>query len=368
MSFQVGITQTLGAFSLDVNISGGDGVTALFGHSGAGKTTIARAIAGLARPQSARIVVGDRVLEDTQTKVRLPPHRRRIGYVFQDSRLFPHLTVARNLDFGAWFARGQAGTSDRATVIELLGLGPLLRRWPGTLSGGERQRVAIGRALLSKPALLLLDEPLASLDHARKAEILPYLERLRDQPKLPMLYISHSVAEIARLSSRVVVLANGRVIQQGAAAAVLADPAVAPSLGVRDAGAVITAQVTQRDAGDGLSRLDSGIGPLLLPQVQQPVGATVRVRVNASEVLIARSRPEGLSALNVLPTTITAIRAGEGPGAIISLKAGSEHLLARVTRRSVRELDLAPGVPCFAILKALAIAPEDVGGGASPVS
>jgi len=249
-----------------------------------------------------------------------------------------------------------------------LGLRPWLTRWPGTLSGGERQRVAIGHALLSKPALLLLDEPLASLDQARKAEILPYLERLRDRPKLPILYISHSVAEIARLSSRVVVLAQGRVIQQGAAAAVLADPAVAPSLGIRDAGAVVTAQVAQVDAGDGLSQLDSAIGPLLLPRIQQPVGATVRVRVNASEVLIARTKPVGLSALNTLPATVTAVRAGEGPGAIISLKAGSEHLLARVTQRSVRELALAPGVPCFAILKALAIAPEDVGGGASPFS
>jgi molybdate transport system ATP-binding protein len=337
-------------------------VTALFGRSGAGKTTVINAVAGLLRPDRGRISADGVVLTDTAAGIQLPPHRRRIGYVFQDARLFPHLTVRQNLLYGRWFApRGGAGAGfDR--IVDLLGIAPLLARRPGALSGGERQRVAIGRAILSNPRLLLLDEPLAALDEARKAEILPYLERMRDELKLPVLYVSHAMSEVARLAGTVVLMEAGRVTAAGPTAEILSDPVLAPGLGLREAGALLAVRVAAQDP-DGLTRLDSAAGPLWLPHVAAPAGAVLRVRILAQDVMLAVGRPEGISALNILPATVRDLRLGDGPGALVRLDAGGETVLARITRRSADALALAPGMEVFAILKAVSVAQENVGSG-----
>jgi molybdate transport system ATP-binding protein len=360
MTLSVALRHDFGGFALDAAFEAPAGVTVLFGRSGSGKTTIVNAVAGLLRPDAGRIAAGDLVLLDTARGILLPPHRRRIGYVFQDSRLFPHLTVRQNLMFGAWFAARRGGRAPFAHVVELLGIGHLLARRPGALSGGEKSRVALGRALLSAPRLILADEPLAALDEARKAEILPYFERLRDEVAVPILYVSHAATEVARLATTVVAIKAGRVVRQGPAAAVLGDPAVLPA-GAREAGAVLAARVVVHHA-DGLTELAAGGLPLFLPRLAQPPGAMVRLRIAAHEVILARGRPEGLSALNILPGVVAEVRAGEGPGAIVALDTPAGRVLARVTRRSAAALGLAPGVAAHAVVKSVAVAPGDVGG------
>lgn len=347
-----------GGFDIDLSFQAPAGVTAVFGRSGAGKTTVVNAVAGLLRPDAGRIVLGDRVLFDRAAGIDVPVHRRAIGYVFQEARLFPHLTVLGNLRYGA-LMRGRRGPPDR--VIEMLGLGPLLSRRPGALSGGERQRVAIGRALLSEPDLLLMDEPLASLDEGRKSGILPYVERLRDGG-VPILYVTHSMAEVARLATTIVLIEGGRVVCTGPAEQVLADPAMVPHVGLREAGAVIPAVIAAHEA-DGLTRLATAAGPLWLPHVAEPVGTALRLRIAAQDVILSRSRPEGLSALNILPGTVTQVRFGEGPGALVQIALGDCVLLARVTRRSAEALALAPGVAVHAVLKSVALAQGDIGRG-----
>lgn len=348
--------------SLDIGFQAPGGVTALFGRSGAGKTTVVNVVAGLLRPDAGRVVANGAVLLDTETGVFLPPHRRRVGYVFQDARLFPHLTVRQNLLYGQRFAPSGPGI-DPARIIDLLGLAALLDRRPGALSGGEKSRVALGRAILSRPRLLLLDEPLAALDEARKAEIMPYLERLRDELALPMLYVSHSVAEVARLATTVVLLDRGRVTAVGPAAQILSDPALAPGLGLREAGSILTTRVAGHEE-DGLTRLVCAAGPLWLPRLASSPGQQVRVRILAQDVIIATERPQGLSALNILPAQILDLREGEGPGALISLAIGDERLLARVTRRSARALGLVAGRSVFAVLKAVSVAQANIAPGA----
>jgi len=220
---RIAVRHAFETFTLDVDFEAPPGITVLFGRSGSGKTTIINAVAGLLMPDAGRITVGDLTLLDTARGVRLPPHHRRLGYIFQEGRLFPHLTVRQNLKYGAWFAPKGAPREDIGRVVELLGIGHLLERRPGALSGGEKQRVSIGRAVLSAPRLILADEPLAALDDARKAEILPYFERLRDEVSVPILYVSHAASEVARLATNVVGLDAGRVIRQGSAAEVLGD-------------------------------------------------------------------------------------------------------------------------------------------------
>ena len=360
MTLSVDITHRTPGFGVQARFEAPRGVTVLFGRSGSGKTTIANAVAGLVRPEAGRIVADDTVLMDSTQGLWLPPHRRRIGYVFQEGRLFPHLTVRQNLEYGRRFTPAGAVLEDERHVVEMLGIEHLMERRPAKLSGGEKQRVAIGRALLSAPCLIVADEPLASLDEARKAEILPYLERLRDEVDIPILYVSHSAAEVARLATTVVVLENGRVVRHGPATDVLADPEVTP-LGARSAGAMLTARVA-RHHEDGLTELDAGGFPLFLPRVAQAPGSRARVRIAAHDVILSRDRPEGLSALNILPGIVIDIRSGDGPGAILSLRTPAGTLLARVTRRSVAALGLSPGTECHAVIKSVAIAPEDVGG------
>ena len=360
MTLSVSVQHAFGDFRLDAAFEAPAGVTALFGRSGSGKTTLVNAVAGLLRPDRGRIVVDGVSVLDIGAGLMLPPHRRRMGYVFQDGRLFPHLTVRQNLLYGRWFSRGKTG-AELSRIVDLLGIGGLLDRRPGALSGGEKQRVAIGRAILSNPRLLLMDEPLAALDEGRKAEILPYLERLRDELRLPILYVSHSVAEVARLATTVVLLDAGRVVAAGPAAEVLADPAMAPVMGLREAGAMITARLAGQD-GDGLTRFETGGGPLWLPEVGAATGSVLRLRILAQDVMLAVERPRAISALNVLSGVVEEVRIGEGPGAMVRVRVGEEVLLARITRRSVGVLDLGPGKPIFAVLKAVSVAQENVGG------
>ncbi|MCU0828421.1 MAG: molybdenum ABC transporter ATP-binding protein [Tabrizicola sp.] len=352
MTLSLKLQHDFPGFRLDVALDLPPGLTCLFGKSGSGKTTIINAVAGLVRPDRSEIVLDGTPLHD------LPPHRRRVGYVFQDARLFPHLTVAQNLAYGARVRRQPPRDLDR--IVDLLGIAALLPRRPATLSGGERQRVAIGRALLSDPRLLLMDEPLASLDEARKAEILPHIEALRDRTGLPILYVSHSLAEVARLATTVAVIDAGRVAAVGAASDLLSDPATAPLLGLRDAGAIVTAQVRAQEP-DGLTRLDTSAGPIWLPRLEAAIGQDLRVRIAAQDVLLALDRPAGLSALNILPAKVLAVHRGDGPGALVQLDIGGQRLLSRVTQRSARTLCLAPGLAVFAIVKSVSVAQRDVG-------
>lgn len=282
MTLDVQIKHGFDGFALDVNFQAPKGITVLFGRSGAGKSTIVRAVAGLEPVSQARVRLGDRALSDSAKGLHIPAHKRRIGYIFQDARLFPHMTVEQNLHYARRFGRAiEPQQADR--VIGMLGIGDLLSRRPARLSGGERQRVAIGRALLSGPDLLLADEPLAALDEARKSEILPYFERLRDEVDIPVLYVTHAPEEVARLADWVVALDGGRVIREGTAREVLSDPAVLPA-GVRGAGAVLDARVLRHDA-DGLTVLEAGGVELLVPHVSRAVGTRLRLRVAAQDII-----------------------------------------------------------------------------------
>lgn len=338
------------------------GLTAIFGPSGSGKSTLLRVIAGLETRAAGRVALAGEVWQEGRHLT--PPERRGVGYVFQDTRLFEHLTVQGNLAFARRRARGLGGPG-LDEVVQALDLGPVLGRRTAALSGGEKQRVAIGRALLTAPKILLLDEPLAALDEARKAEILPYLERLRDVGGVPMLYVSHSVAEVQRLAQQVVVLQAGQVLRAGPASAVLFDPIALRAMGLREAGATIAARITAQEA-DGLTRLETSAGPLLLPRLDAAPGTWVRVRIMAHEVILARAAPQGLSALNILPGTVIDVKPGDGPGAFVQVRLGRDTILARVTRRSVAALGLAPGVGCFAILKSMAVARDQVGASVDP--
>jgi molybdate transport system ATP-binding protein len=357
MTISVAVRHRLGAFDLDVAFEAPPGVTVLFGASGSGKTTLINAVAGLLRPDDGRIAVEDWLLLDTAARRFLPPHRRRIGYIFQEARLFPHLTVRQNLTYGRWFAPKDAPRENPSRVVDMLGIGPLLDRRPGALSGGEKQRVAIGRALLCAPRLILADEPLAALDEARKAEILPYFERLRDEVSVPILYVSHSASEVARLATTVVALRQGRVAKVGPPGEVLGD---VDAMGARGAASVLSARLLAHHP-DGLSELATAAGTLWLPRLDAPAGARIWVRIAAQDVILSRARPEGLSALNLLAGTVAEVRPGQGPGAMVTLEVGGERLSARITRRSAEAMGLAPGQTCHAILKSVAVAPEDVG-------
>jgi molybdate transport system ATP-binding protein len=361
MTLEVDIAHHFGGFTAQVQFEAPGGITALFGRSGAGKTTIINAVAGLLTPESGRIAVNGETLLDTRAGINIATHQRRIGYVFQDARLFPHLTVRQNLLFGRWFSRSQRPVATFERIVGLLGIDALLDRRPATLSGGERQRVAIGRALLANPRLLLMDEPLAALDEGRKAEILPYLERLRDNFDIPILYVSHAVAEVSRLATTIIVINDGRVVRQGAAAEVLADPDAFPLMGRQEAGSILMARVARHDTSDGLSELAFSGGILTTPLIDAPEGTRLRVRIRARDILLATTAPTDTSALNILPATVRQI--GHQTGAIVDIqvRAGDDDLLARITRRSLNRLGLEVGSPCFAILKSIAVARRDVG-------
>jgi molybdate transport system ATP-binding protein len=355
MSLEVSLRHRLGAFRLDARFRvDRPGITALFGPSGAGKTTIVNAIAGLLQPDEGRIVLDGETLLDTSVRICVPARLRRTGYVFQDARLFPHLSVEGNLRFGWRRASSPAAQNEFEEILDLLGLEPLLVRKPARLSGGEKSRVALGRALLANPRLLLLDEPLAALDAARKAEILPWFERLRDLARLPMIYVTHSVDEVSRLADAMIVIDAGRVAAEGSVFDLLSDPELGALVPAH--GAVFSAHIADQHA-DGLTALGFDGGTLLVPRIPRPSGTPVRVRVRADDVMLALSAPEGISANNVLPAEVIGIYESEAD-ADIRLLCGNVRFVSRITRASRRRLCLAPGVHVFAIVKSVTLDPK----------
>jgi molybdate transport system ATP-binding protein len=331
------------------------GVIALFGRSGSGKTTLINVICGLLAPDTGEIRLDGEVLADTASGVSVPVERRRIGYVFQDPRLFPHLTVAGNLRYGARRARAVPAFIDFEEVVALLGLGTLLARRPRQLSGGERQRVALGRALLSQPRLLLLDEPLASVDVARREEVLPYLEALRDRLSIPMVYVSHQFEEVLRLATHLVLLEGGRVLAQGPVDAMSLEPALQEIVGPEMVGAVLEGVVTRLDPGHGTAELTLGSGTL---QLSLPggvaLGARVRLQILARDVILARQPVQGLSVRNALAGTVKALSRDTLGQVLVSLDVGGATVLARITERAQQALDLRTGDAVWALVKAVA--------------
>jgi molybdate transport system ATP-binding protein len=353
---EVVVRKQLGAFVLDVAFSGpAAGVTALFGRSGAGKTATIGAVAGFLTPDWGHVRLDGLPFFDSAARVDLAPRRRRVGYVFQDARLFPHMRVRDNLLYG-WRRLEDCGRRIKPDdVIDLLDVRSLLDRRVHHLSGGESQRVALGRTLLAQPRLLLMDEPLASLDAGRKAEILPYLERLRDEVRVPIVYVSHSLDEVARLADTLVVLEHGRVAAQGTLFDVMARLDL-PGIGAHyQMGAVIECQIAAHNTNDGCSMLTFEGGTLMSAPLNVPVGRRLRVRILARDVLISTVSPEGLSALNVLPGVITGIRIESDGGAEVQIAVGEVKLVALITRRSCERLGLAPGTKVFAVIKTMAI-------------
>ncbi|MGO7909563.1 molybdenum ABC transporter ATP-binding protein [Rhizobium leguminosarum] len=353
MTLIVEAKQRLGAFSLDAAFTSERGVTALFGRSGSGKTSMIRIIAGLARPDEGRVVLDGEVLTETETGIFVPKHRRRFGYVFQEARLFPHLSVRANLFYGRWFAARTAHGESFDHIVDLLGIETLLERSPSKLSGGEKQRVAIGRALLSSPRLLLMDEPLAALDEARKAEILPYLERLRDETDIPIVYVSHSIAEVARLANQVVVMRDGKVEATGPAIDILSRPSTASDR--REAGALLEGTVESFDARHHLSTVALKSCRLHIPGAALAPGKSVRIRIPSRDVMLATARPEGLSALNILEARIDGMSSTEDGTVEIRLDCGGDIILSRITTLSCERLDLRQGRAIFAIIKTVAL-------------
>ena len=355
-------------FTLDVNFASDARVTALFGRSGSGKSTTIAVIAGLVAPEHGRIEIDGEVLLDTARGFCVPKHKRRIGLVFQDAQLFPHMTVRQNLEYGRWFA-ARSPSGDRPLgaidpVIDTLGIGHLLERAPGRLSGGEKQRVAIGRALLSAPRLLLLDEPLASLDRDRKLEILPLIETVAREHGVPVIYVSHAIEEVARLAGKVVMLDAGRVVGQGAPEDVLSRGFTGMDGGPdRFAlASVISGTLGDYDAAFALTPLEHPAGRIFLPGRIGARDASVRVVVRATDVALATQRPRSLSIRNVLQGTVTAVTAGEGPVATLDIAlTGHGRLKATVTRLAVDELGLGEGDHVFALIKTVALDERPVG-------
>ncbi len=355
---EVQVCHRFAGFALDVAFQAPPGVTALFGPSGSGKSTVLAAVAGLLRPNAGRILLDGTTLLDTAARIDVAAERRRCGVVFQDARLLPHLSVASNLRYGARRApspgRGEAAGAGFEEVVALLGIAPLLGRRPRTLSGGERQRVALGRALLARPRLLLMDEPLAALDAPRRAEILPFLERLRDVAGLPILYVTHALDEVDRLAETLVLMEAGRVQAAGPLAALAARTDLPMLAGRRDAGVVLACIVAAHDRTRGLTRLAFDGGDLLVPLRPEPEGNALRLRLRARDVAVATAPPHGISTHNVLQAMVTAVAPAGPHEAFVTLQVGPTALLARLTRDAIQRLGLHPGQAVFALVKSTA--------------
>ena len=362
---EVALTGHVGSFSIDVQFSSTAAVTALFGRSGAGKSSIVEMMAGLRRPESGRVVVSGETLYDKAAGINLPPERRGLGYVFQDARLFPHMSVEANLTYGMRRTRADARRIHFDTVVDLLDLGPVLQRRPHGLSGGERQRVAIGRALLVSPRLLLMDEPLSNLDHARRLEILPFIERLGQQLNLPIVYVSHNMDEILRLAETLVLISDGRVVATGAVEELLARLDLAPQTGRWEAGAAFPAEVLGHDEAYQLTRLGFAGGTLLVPGLDLPSGSQLRVRIRARDVSLALRPPEEISVLNVFPGSVLELGAAPGPQVDVLVDIGAK-LWARITRKSASQLAIEPGAQVYALVKAVAVDRQSLGGRGGP--
>jgi molybdate transport system ATP-binding protein len=344
------------ATDLDLPLSG---LTAVYGRSGSGKTTLINLVAGLLRPRTGRIAVGDVVYFDSALGLELPVEKRGLGYVFQDARLFPHLSVRGNLLFGLKRAAGHAGGPRAISVeqvVELLGIAALLDRRPYTLSGGEKQRVALGRALLAQPRLLLMDEPLASLDAPRKAEILPYIERLRDELQIPILYVSHAIDEVLRLATAIVVLDSGHVVAAGRLNEVLQQPEVRVQLGGTDFGTLAFGTVAAHDDAYGLSTIDCDGFELKVPRVPLAVGTEVRARIPAREVALALARPGDVSITNRIPGVVAAVEPRDQTYSDVSVRLSPTTVLGvTITRESAARLALEPGLRVWCLIKSVAL-------------
>lgn len=358
---KIEVSKRLGAFQLQAAFETAAPVVALFGRSGSGKTSLVNCLAGILKPERGHIEIDGAVLFDSAAGIDLPPERRRIGYVFQDALLFPHLSVERNLLYGARFHRAGGAPIDAARVIELLDLGHLLARRPALLSGGEKQRVAIGRALLANPRILLMDEPLASLDMERRHEILSYIELLRDRLRIPIVFVSHSVPEVTRIADLLVLLAAGKMIAAGDVHDVMGRLDLRPHTGRYEAGALIESEVLRHDPEFALTTLAFDGGQLQMPQIDVAPGARVRVRIRARDISLATTRPQNVSLLNVLEGRLVELTAEPGPIVEARIAVGTVFLIARITRRSAHLLQLAPGQSVFALIKAVSMDRRSVG-------
>lgn len=350
MSLQARFQWTRGAFSLDVDLDvPGEGITALFGPSGSGKTTLLRCLAGLETVPGGQLSLAG---EDWQTPdYCLPVHKRPLGYVFQEASLFPHLKVEENLRYGYQRVKTRERRVEFAETVDWLGLGPLLSRYPEELSGGQRQRVALGRALLTSPRLLLMDEPMASLDAASRAEILPYIERLRDTLSIPVIYVSHSLEEVARLADYLVLMENGRILAQDDLQTLLVRPDL-PLARSDQASAVLDTRIECHDKDYHLTELSCRAGRLWVPRVVREPGENQRIRVVARDVALALSPPEQSSVSNCLSVTVLSIHEDAHPGQVlVRLAAGDQVLLSRITRRSCDRLALSPECRAYALIK-----------------
>lgn len=342
-------------FALQVAFTAGSGITALFGESGAGKSTVLHLAAGLIRPDRGRIAVNGTVFTDTQSRTFLPPHQRRVGYVFQDALLFPHLNVRQNLLYGRWFTKPAEEAISLDQVTSLLGIGHLLDRRPTTLSGGERQRVAIGRALLAAPRLLLMDEPLAALDIERKREIIPYIQKLRDELNLPILYVSHAIEEVARLADRVILMAQGKVVGDGPPQQVLG-PKAGPGDDRFARISILTTVGPSYDPSYQLTEVTHPAGRITLPGRIAPGEGPIRLVIRATDVTLALTKPRELSIRTALPGKVAGF--SEPQGAVVMVEvglAGGEMLAAAVTRKAVDELGLGIGDQVWCLVKSVSI-------------
>ena len=357
---QINISRSVFELNLDIQLPE-QGITAIFGPSGSGKTSLLRAVAGLEKNPQGRIQIGTNIWQDTHQGICLPTWQRPLGYVFQESSLLSHLSVAENLNFGLKRALKSASSvqteANKAlqASIELLGIGSLLQRMPNELSGGERQRVAIARAIAMQPQLLLMDEPLASLDTERRQEIFPWLARLRDELKMPMLYVTHSAEEVTRLADHLMVLDNGKVKAQGSVSSVLTQ-VVNPVVLGEDAGSLIAGRIGAVDSQWHLSRVDFDGGCVWIRDMGFQVGKAVRIRILARDVSLATSEPQNTSIQNQLRGSLQSITSDAHPSQVmVVLNCGAEEVLARVTKRAVDELALKVGMPVWAQVKSVAL-------------
>jgi molybdate transport system ATP-binding protein len=356
------IEQQLGAFHLSVAFRAEAPIVGLFGGSGSGKTSVVNAIAGISRPHRGSIVVDGKRLFDAAQDIDLAPETRRVGYVFQDSLLFPHLDVRANLLYGRRLRPRAEHFIDMEKVVELLGIASLLGRRPIALSGGEKQRVAIGRALLAQPRIMLFDEPLASLDASRKSEILAYIERLRDELHIPMVYVSHSVPEIARLADTVVLLSGGKSVAAGNTEDVMRRAHLTLAADDRDGvGSLIDTRVVGHDAGEQLTTLAFDGGKFFVPLIAEAPGERVRARIQARDVALALRPPGDTSILNILPAKVASIGSEDESTVDVELTVGTARIVARITRRSLREMRLRGGQEVYALVKAVSFNRDSVG-------
>jgi molybdate transport system ATP-binding protein len=356
MTISVDIRKTLGPFTLDAWFKCDAGVTALFGRSGAGKTSIIQMIAGLTAPDNGRIVIDGDPVYDSSTGLDMAPERRNIGYVFQDARLFPHMNVRRNLEYGTRRnRRTEARNPGFDDVVDVLALGALLGRQPHGLSGGERQRVAIGRAMLSAPRLLLMDEPLASLDAERKWEILPFIDRIHRDFGTPIIYVSHSVDEILQLADEMVLIVNGGVAAAGPIEDVMNRPDLVRAAGDGNAGSVIPVRVDRCDPVYGIAALTFSGGEFQVAAPGLKEGDSLRIRVRARDVSLATSRPVDVSVLNIFEGTVVTVSGTGQPQADIAIDVGGVTIWSQITRKSLDDLAIQPGSKVFAMVKAVAI-------------